>query len=254
VVRTIQGEHQARKTRERQVETMRAQWEKALWPLSNHCEPDAQAALARQLTQRPPWLTVQAHLLPHPKQHRPGRPRQGTPPDRTEWQIQATVSVDADALTQAILHTASFLVAMDTDQLPDQDRIRTDKDQHHVERGFRFLNDPLFLASSVFVKKPERIVALSLVMVLCLLVYRLAEHRLREHLAATSQTVPNHLKQPTDRPTMRWIFPCFAGVSLVPFPSSQGPPHGEVANLEPLHEQVGDLLGLECQKFYKAPD
>ena len=29
-----------------------------------------------------------------------------------------------------------------------------------VERGFRFLKDPLFLASSVFVKKPERIIAL----------------------------------------------------------------------------------------------
>ena len=47
-------------------------------------------------------------------------------------------------------------------------------------------------------KKPERIVALSLVMVLCLLVYRLAEHRLRDQLAATGQTVPNQLKQ-TDR-------------------------------------------------------
>jgi transposase len=34
------------------------------------------------------------------------------------------------------------------------------KDQGGVERGFRFLKDPLFLASSVFVKKPERIIAL----------------------------------------------------------------------------------------------
>ena len=55
-------------------------------------------------------------------------------------------------------------------------------------------------------KKPTRIVALSLVMVLCLLVYRLADHRLREQLATTGQTVPNQLKQPTDRPTMRWMF------------------------------------------------
>lgn len=71
-------------------------------------------------------------------------------------------------------------------------------------RGFAFLKDPLFLASSVFVKKPSRIVALNLVMVLCLLVYRLAEHRLRSQLAATGQTIPNQHKQPTDRPTMRW--------------------------------------------------
>ena len=91
-------------------------------------------------------------------------------------------------------------------QLTDQELIQTYKDQHRVERGFSFLKDPLFLASSVFVKKSSRIVALSLVMVLCLLVYRLAEYRLRAHLAATGQTVPNQLKQPTDRPTMRWMF------------------------------------------------
>ena len=81
--------------------------------------------------------------------------------------------------------------------LADQDVIQTYKEQTSVERGFAFLKDPLFLASSVFVKKPERIVALSLVMVLCLLVYRLAEHRLREQLAATGQTVPNQVSKPT---------------------------------------------------------
>jgi transposase len=87
-----------------------------------------------------------------------------------------------------------------------------------VERGFVFLKDPLFLASSVFVKKPERNVALSLVMVLCLLVYHFAEHRLREQLAARGQTVPHQLSKPTDRPTMRWIFQCFEGIGLLTFP------------------------------------
>ena len=47
-----------------------------------------------------------------------------------------------------------------------------------IERDFAFLKDPLCLASSVVLKKPERIMALSLIMVLCLLAYRLAEHRL----------------------------------------------------------------------------
>jgi transposase len=134
----------------------------------------------------------------------------------------------------------------------NHDLIRIYNEQHSVERGFSFLKDPLFLASSVFVKKPERIVALSLVMVLCLLVYRLAEHRLREQLTATGQTVPNQLKQPTDRPTMRWIFQCFEGVSLVTFQSPQGPPHQELANLEHLHQQIATLLGPSCAKLYKV--
>jgi transposase len=89
--------------------------------------------------------------------------------------------VDEAVVAQEVRSHASFLVATNVlapAQLSDQELIRTYKEQHSVERGFAFLKDPLFLASSVFVKKPERIVALSLVMVLCLLVYRLAEHRL----------------------------------------------------------------------------
>jgi transposase len=260
VVRTTQGEERVRATLARQVETTRAQWDTALWQLGNQrfaCEPDAQAALAPQLTSSPEWLTVQATLVPHPKQTRPGRPRQGTAPDRTEWQIQATVTVADEAVTRAVQRTASFLVAtnlLDADQLSDQELIRTYQDQHSVERGFAFLKDPLFLASSVFVKKPARIVALSLVMVLCLLVYRLAEHRLRAQLAATGQTVPSQLKQPTDRPTLRWIFQCFEGVSLVAFQPSHGPPHRDLAHLEPLHEQVAALLGPYCEKLYKVDD
>ena len=73
-------------------------------------------------------------------------------------------------------------------------------------------------------KKPERIVALSLIMVLCLLVYRLAEHRLRTQLTVTGQTVSNQLSKPTNRPTMRWVFQCFEGISLVVFQPAFGPP------------------------------
>jgi hypothetical protein len=69
----------------------------------------------------------------------------------------------------------------------------------------------MILASSVFVKTPQRIAALSLVMVLCLLVYRLAEHRLRERLSGTGQTIPSQMKQPTACSTMRWVFQCFEG-------------------------------------------
>ena len=103
-----------------------------------------------------------------------------------------------------------------------------------------------------FVKKPSRIVALSLVMVLCLLVSRLAEHRLREQLAATGQTIPNQLKQPTDRPIMRWMFQCLEGISLVGFQPPQGPPYRDIAGLEPLQKQVITLLGASCEKLYQV--
>jgi transposase len=258
VVRTAQGEERARKTLRRQVDTLRAQWEKTLWHLSNQrfaCVPDARAALAQQLKTCPAWLQVESVLVMQPKHRRPGRPRKDAPPDHVEWQILTTLAVDEAAVARQARRKAAFVVAtnvLDPAQLSEYELIRIYKEQHSVERGFAFLKDPLFLASSVFVKKPERIVALSLVMVLCLLVYRLAEHRLREQLAATGQTVPNQLKQPTDRPTMRWMFQCFEGVSLVTFQPPNGPPRQDLANLEPLHEQVAALLGPSCEKLYKV--
>jgi hypothetical protein len=91
-------------------------------------------------------------------------------------------------------------------------------------------------------------------MVLCLLVYRLAEHRLREHLAANGQTVPNQLKQPTDRPTMRWMFQCFEGISLVRSLSPMGPLEHTITGLGPLHQQVIRLLGPFCAHLYQARD
>lgn len=258
VVRTTAGEQRARATLERQVEQTRGQWEKALWHLGNQrfaCVPDARAALAQQLKQCPAWLQVESVLVMQPKHRRPGRPRKDAPPDQVEWQILTTRSVDEAAVAREARRKAAFVIAtnvLDPAQLSDYELIRTYKDQQSVERGFSFLKDPLFLASSVFVKKPQRIVALSLVMVLCLLIYRLAEHHVREQLAATGQTVPNQLKQPTDRPTMRWLFQCFEGVSLVVFQPPHGPPRRDFAGLEPLHEQVAALLGPQCEKLYKV--
>lgn len=100
-------------------------------------------------------------------------------------------------------------------ELSDDTLTTTYKEQGGVERGCRFLKDPLFLASSVFVKKPERIMALSLIMVLCLLVYRLAKFRLRARLVETAQTIPDQVQKPTMRPTMRWVFQCFEGIELL---------------------------------------
>jgi transposase len=258
VVRTTQGEEQARATLRRQVDQTREQWEKALWHLGNQrfaCEPDAQATLAQHLKKRPAWLTVQTQLVEQAKHAQPGRPRMGALPASTVWQIVATLAIDEEVVAREARRKASFLVAtnvLDPTRLPDQELIRTYKEQHSVERGFSFLKDPLFLASSVFVKKPERVVAVSLVMVLCLLVYRLAEHRLREQLAATAQTIPSQVNKPTDRPTMRWVFQCFEGVDLLHIRHGPGPELALVLRLQPVHQQVLALLGPAYEVFYRS--
>jgi Transposase len=86
------------------------------------------------------------------------------------------------------------------------------------------------------------VVALSFIMVLCLLVYRLAEHQLRCQLASTSQTLPIQVNKPTDRPTMRWIFQCFDGINLLHIRVGLRE-HMQVLGLQPFHQKVLRLLG-----------
>ncbi len=147
---------------------------------------------------------------------------------------------------------AAFIVAtniLDDQRLSPQQVISTYKEQGGVERGFRFLKDPLFLASSVFVKKPERVIALSFIMVLCLLVYRLAEQLLRRQLVATQQTVLNQVNKPTNRPTMRWMFQCFEGIDLLHIRMGSRW-QTRVLGLQALHQQVLRLLGPAYSQFY----
>jgi transposase len=84
--------------------------------------------------------------------------------------------------------------------------------QQTVERGFRFLKDPIFFTSSLFVKKASRIESLLMVMSLALMVYATAERRLRRNLKDAGATIPNQIKQPTANPTLRWVFQLFHGV------------------------------------------
>jgi transposase len=87
--------------------------------------------------------------------------------------------------------------------------------QTSSERGFRFLKDPLFFASSIFLKNTKRIMALAMIMTLALMVYTLGQRQLRLALQKASATLPDQKGQPTARPTLCWILQCFLSVHLV---------------------------------------
>jgi len=255
IVRTTTSEQRARATLQRQVKRAQAEWEKKCWHLGNQrfaCEADARAALQREQKGKPAWMDVQSEVVAHTHYEGRGRPRKDASPLKAQWQIVARVILNQEMVEQEALRKACWIVGtniLSTAELSDQALAATYKEQGGVERGFRFLKDPLFLASSVFVKKPERIMALSLIMVLCLLVYRLAEFRLRERLVQTAQTIPDQLQKPTTRPTMRWVFQCFEGIELLhihtPFASRT-----LVLRLQPVHQLILSLLGSTYEKFY----
>jgi transposase len=60
-----------------------------------------------------------------------------------------------------------------------------------------------------------RVEALALIMALTLMIYTLAERKLRQALNTHNQTVRNQRQQPTHKPTFRWIMQMFQGIHLV---------------------------------------
>ena len=135
---------------------------------------------------------------------------------------------------------------LDSETLPDDELLRAYKDQQKVERGFRFLKDPLFMASTLSLKSPKRIMALMMVMTLCLLVYAALEYRLRQALNQHDQTFPHQKGQPTRTPTARWVFQCFTGIHLLVIAQAQS----LVLNLNEPQRQLLAVLGERYVALY----
>jgi transposase len=62
------------------------------------------------------------------------------------------------------------------------------KNQSGIEQNFGFLKDPV-IVNSIFLKKPERIEVLGLVMLIALLIWRLMERCMRQYLEKTKSEI-----------------------------------------------------------------
>ena len=255
IVRTHAQMQATKEQMEKKVKKTQQVWENRLWHLSKQafrCQTDAQNAWEQTLKGKPSWVMATFTLKEQKQYQQRGRPKKEATADQTVWYLTPKLEVDQQEVECVARKKAAFIVAtniLDAQRLSPEQVIATYKEQGGVERGFRFLKDPLFLASSVFVKKPERVIALSFIMVLCLLVYRLAEQLLRRQLVATQQTIPNQVNKPTNRPTMRWMFQCFEGIDLLHIRIGS---HWQtrVLGLQALHQQVLRLLGPVYSQFY----
>jgi transposase len=257
VVQSAEGLEQQQATLYRRVEKDRQVWKERLQVLEQRPfarEADAQVALNEIKKGAPPWLKLDLQVQVSARYAGRGRPRSGTTPDQHIWTVHGTVSVIEAAIQAEVARKAKFIVATNVPVIRKgaEELIRLYKGQNGVERGFAFLKDPLFLASSVFVKKIERVMATGFIMVLCLLVYRLAEQRLRQRLAETGATVPDQLKKPTQRPSLRWVFQCFEGISLILMQHEERMEAVQVTGLTDLHLLILGVLGPLYERYYAS--
>lgn len=203
---------------EREAETLQKQLKK-LKKQAFDCEEETRRA-GRELETKLKYHRFTTRVV-HTRAHyaKPGRPKAGDEPDKLTYSFEAEFEQLTNLFEEAEGSQGLYLIAtneLNTELYPAERVIKTYKAQGvTVERGFRFLKDPMFFADSLFLKKPSRLMSLMMVMTLSLLVYSAAEFLLRKRLAEAGETVPNQVGKPTSTPTLRRVFQVFEGIEVL---------------------------------------
>jgi transposase len=213
------------------------------------CEAEARQAL---LPFAPDWHATFLSASTGRAQPRDGTRGRPGPEARPAHVVYPSDGALASALTsrQALTdqHCCVILAtnALDTTHLPPPAVLEGYKGQVHAARGCRFLKDPQFWASSLYLTKPERIMALLMVMTVCLLVYAALAYRIRKARKDHAATFPDQQGRRIQHPTARWVVHYVVGIHLW-CQAGQGP---IVRNLTAEHQHVLRLLGQPYRWLY----
>jgi transposase len=183
-----------------------------------HADAEAAAATLRALPSSYHWVQVGVETRP---KYGPGRPRIKQPRvvKALRYGLQVTLHEQAEVIARKVEETGCFVLL--TNVPPEGEMAHSAgevlwayKEQHGVEQNFAFLKDPI-IVNSLFLKKPERIEALGLVLLLALLLWRLVERALRTHVETTGSTLTGWDKKETQKPTAFMMMTKFAAVMVI---------------------------------------
>lgn len=242
------------KTFERRLEEMTKTQEKALWHLGNQvfqCEKDAAKsvkAFSKKLILHKVETTIE-----EVKQHKSkGRPAKDAAPTVVGYKVTSTLVKDEEKV-QAVRNTKGrFVLAtnqLDKKELPDIAMLPEYKGQSKTEGAFKFIKDDAFEVSSIFLKKPERIAALMMVMTLCLMVYGVSQYNLRRALATAKDTIPNQLRREVANPSMKWVYRLFYGVQVITLTLKEVAQE-IVINLTVVTKKIIRYFGVRAMEIY----
>lgn len=260
VVFSNKARQRASETLNKAVKKERDTIDSQLWHLSNKpfdCSHDAQQA-AIDLINKCRYHVMSEQVVTQKNRHIGlGRPKKGIAPAQVEYFTHAGVIEDTDAIAARLDEKSCYVLGTNIDKcaLTPEEIINAYKQQNtSIENmGFRFLKDPLFFVSSLFLKKPSRIMGLLMVMTLALLVYSIAQRRLRKALATHSQTLPNQINQPTITPTMRWIFQLMDGIHFVTL-QINGLTQKSIQGWTEIKQKIIRLMGKTVMQIYGLGD
>ena len=214
------------------------------------CEEDARAALERWIKENPYCLleTVEISTVSTRENGKRGRPKKDEKLI-VHYVVNATAVRNEEIALNEKEYQGRFIIASNDLNLDAEKMLDHYKNQSKVEKGFRFIKDKSFRVSEVYLKKPQRIEALSIVMVLTLMVYSVAEWKLREKLKETGETIPDQVKKQTQKPTLKWAFMLMREITEVKV-EVDSKVITQIANMDDVKGKIIRLMGKNCEKYY----
>lgn len=184
------------------------------------CRADADAAAVqlRAVHAADHRLDVTVEERPVYGRGRPS-PHKPRPIKAMRYRLQTTISPQTERIARLEEEAGCFVLLTNVPTTGDlahsaRDILTVYKDQHGTEQNYGFLKDPV-IVNSLFLKKPERIEALGLILLLALLLWRLMERAMRTYVDTTSTRLPGWDKKATERPTAFMMVTKFMGVIVV---------------------------------------
>ncbi len=218
-----------------------------------HCPQDGWRALAAFRDKLRVLEVHGADVIERRHYKSAGKPAAGAVPKSVGYHLDGALATPIALREQRLIRRSCFIVAtneLDEAVLQDPEVLEAYKGQSSkVERGFRFLKDPMFLASTLYLKRVERVMALLMVMTVCLLVYAALEYRIRQSLAVHEQSVPDQKGKPTRWPTAKWVFELFMDVHLLTI-TVEKTIRRLVLNLREELKRLLELMGAAYMELY----
>jgi len=218
------------------------------------CRADAEAA-AEQLRALPSAYHRVEVVVEERPQYGPGRPSHKHPRviKALRYGLQGTLHERAEVIAHKKQEAGCFVLLTNVPTAGEMahkagEVLRAYKEQHGVEQNFAFLKDPV-IVNSLFLKKPERIEALGLVLLLALLLWRLVERALRVHVETTGNPLVGWDKKATQKPTAFMMMTKFAAVLVIKVGG-----HRQLAQpLSSVQQSYLNALGVPATSFTLSP-
>ena len=174
-----------------------------------------------QRQQKKVFTTCEHRSLTYRKYSK-GRPKKGEvrKPKSIEYELKATVEEDSEKTEKIRLEAGCFVLITNVpaqanqQEWPGIELLRLYKEQDGIEKNFGFLKDPA-IVNAIFLKKPKRVEALGLILLLSLLLWRLIERNLKLHVKKTGKRLPGWKKKPTNSPTAFMMTTKFLSILVI---------------------------------------